>query len=285
MTWKNLPAQSSFYLQCSAVLTQYFQFQSHCNCLILNQMWNVTEVNFQNLGHHPVLDSVLTVLWSSVWKRWHQSIIFPPVFQLVMQCNARFMECFNAQKECNKEKNRRSSVVPCKCLIMVPHSCQMSDNRKYEPLFTKTAAPPRSATVYSVPILQVWRVKTEHLRVTTCYCEKPFSYSMYRNDAKLSLQFTYKQMGVDPQLLTESDFRSRSWTVSWHRFCFVFLTSSDWHISQLLCNNGSMVQSPLLHFWNGHPFVDGLSNFLTVSFWECEHKQTEQDHKMVSTFV
>ncbi|XP_075952856.1 receptor-type tyrosine-protein phosphatase gamma-like [Anarhichas minor] len=33
-------------------------------------------------------------------------------FQLVTQCNARFMECFNAQKECNKEKNRNSSVVP-----------------------------------------------------------------------------------------------------------------------------------------------------------------------------
>ncbi|KAF3856935.1 hypothetical protein F7725_017658, partial [Dissostichus mawsoni] len=33
-------------------------------------------------------------------------------FKLVTQCNDRFMECFNAQKECNKEKNRNSSVVP-----------------------------------------------------------------------------------------------------------------------------------------------------------------------------
>ncbi|KAM9365354.1 receptor-type tyrosine-protein phosphatase gamma-like [Pholidichthys leucotaenia] len=33
-------------------------------------------------------------------------------FKLVTQCNTRFMECFNAQKECNKEKNRNSSVVP-----------------------------------------------------------------------------------------------------------------------------------------------------------------------------
>ncbi|XP_068568705.1 receptor-type tyrosine-protein phosphatase gamma-like isoform X1 [Cebidichthys violaceus] len=33
-------------------------------------------------------------------------------FKLVTQCNARFMECFSAQKECNKEKNRNSSVVP-----------------------------------------------------------------------------------------------------------------------------------------------------------------------------
>ncbi|XP_029287235.1 receptor-type tyrosine-protein phosphatase gamma-like isoform X2 [Cottoperca gobio] len=33
-------------------------------------------------------------------------------FKLVTQCNARFTECFNARKECNKEKNRNSSVVP-----------------------------------------------------------------------------------------------------------------------------------------------------------------------------
>lgn len=35
-------------------------------------------------------------------------------FQLVTQCNAKYVECFSAQKECNKEKNRNSSVVPCK---------------------------------------------------------------------------------------------------------------------------------------------------------------------------
>uniref|UniRef100_A0A672ITJ4 protein-tyrosine-phosphatase n=1 Tax=Salarias fasciatus TaxID=181472 RepID=A0A672ITJ4_SALFA len=33
-------------------------------------------------------------------------------FKLVTQCNSRFRECFNAQKECNKEKNRNSSMVP-----------------------------------------------------------------------------------------------------------------------------------------------------------------------------
>uniref|UniRef100_A0A3Q2Y260 protein-tyrosine-phosphatase n=1 Tax=Hippocampus comes TaxID=109280 RepID=A0A3Q2Y260_HIPCM len=33
-------------------------------------------------------------------------------FKLITQCNARFMECFSSQKECNKEKNRISSVVP-----------------------------------------------------------------------------------------------------------------------------------------------------------------------------
>lgn len=37
-------------------------------------------------------------------------------FQLVTQCNAKYVECFSAQKECNKEKNRNSSVVPCKIL-------------------------------------------------------------------------------------------------------------------------------------------------------------------------
>ncbi|XP_076124401.1 receptor-type tyrosine-protein phosphatase gamma [Alosa pseudoharengus] len=33
-------------------------------------------------------------------------------FQLVMQCNAHFVDCFSAQKDYNKEKNRNSSVVP-----------------------------------------------------------------------------------------------------------------------------------------------------------------------------
>lgn len=32
--------------------------------------------------------------------------------QLITQCNAKYVECFSAQKECNKEKNRNSSVVP-----------------------------------------------------------------------------------------------------------------------------------------------------------------------------
>lgn len=33
--------------------------------------------------------------------------------QLLTQCNTRFVECFSAHKDCNKEKNRNSSVVPC----------------------------------------------------------------------------------------------------------------------------------------------------------------------------
>uniref|UniRef100_A0A8C9YWE0 Receptor-type tyrosine-protein phosphatase gamma n=1 Tax=Sander lucioperca TaxID=283035 RepID=A0A8C9YWE0_SANLU len=33
-------------------------------------------------------------------------------FRLLSQCNARFVECFSAHKDCNKEKNRNSSVVP-----------------------------------------------------------------------------------------------------------------------------------------------------------------------------
>lgn len=36
------------------------------------------------------------------------------LFQLITQCNAKYVECFSAQKECNKEKNRNSSVVPGK---------------------------------------------------------------------------------------------------------------------------------------------------------------------------
>ncbi|XP_019751306.1 receptor-type tyrosine-protein phosphatase gamma [Hippocampus comes] len=33
-------------------------------------------------------------------------------FRLLTQCNTRFAECFSAHKDCNKEKNRNSSVVP-----------------------------------------------------------------------------------------------------------------------------------------------------------------------------
>ncbi|KAM3665978.1 receptor-type tyrosine-protein phosphatase gamma isoform 1-T1 [Ammospiza maritima maritima] len=33
-------------------------------------------------------------------------------FKLVTQCNSKYVECFSAQKDCNKEKNRNSSVVP-----------------------------------------------------------------------------------------------------------------------------------------------------------------------------
>uniref|UniRef100_A0A1A8DKG1 Receptor-type tyrosine-protein phosphatase gamma n=1 Tax=Nothobranchius kadleci TaxID=1051664 RepID=A0A1A8DKG1_NOTKA len=33
-------------------------------------------------------------------------------FRLLSQCNTRFVECFSAHKDCNKEKNRNSSVVP-----------------------------------------------------------------------------------------------------------------------------------------------------------------------------
>uniref|UniRef100_A0A673ABP6 Receptor-type tyrosine-protein phosphatase gamma n=1 Tax=Sphaeramia orbicularis TaxID=375764 RepID=A0A673ABP6_9TELE len=33
-------------------------------------------------------------------------------FRLLTQCNTRFVECFSAHKDCNKEKNRNSSVVP-----------------------------------------------------------------------------------------------------------------------------------------------------------------------------
>ncbi|XP_061731188.1 receptor-type tyrosine-protein phosphatase gamma-like [Nerophis ophidion] len=33
-------------------------------------------------------------------------------FRLLTQCNSRLVECFSAHKDCNKEKNRNSSVVP-----------------------------------------------------------------------------------------------------------------------------------------------------------------------------
>lgn len=53
-------------------------------------------------------------------------------FQLVTQCNAKYVECFSAQKECNKEKNRNSSVVPCKILRSVQPDCVHFFNRLYE---------------------------------------------------------------------------------------------------------------------------------------------------------
>ncbi|XP_070697567.1 receptor-type tyrosine-protein phosphatase gamma-like [Pempheris klunzingeri] len=62
-----------------------------------------TEVAANQL--HSYFDSITTPGHSS---RTH----LEKQFKLVTQCNARFMECFNAQKECNKEKNRNSSVVP-----------------------------------------------------------------------------------------------------------------------------------------------------------------------------
>ncbi|XP_044068192.1 receptor-type tyrosine-protein phosphatase gamma-like isoform X2 [Siniperca chuatsi] len=54
---------------------------------------------------HSYFDSIMT---SGHSCRTH----LEKQFKLVTQCNARFVERFNAQKECNKEKNRNSSVVP-----------------------------------------------------------------------------------------------------------------------------------------------------------------------------
>lgn len=54
-------------------------------------------------------NQIFLLLWS-----------FCPLFlshQLLTQCNTRFLECFSAHKDSNKEKNRNSSVVPCEYLI------------------------------------------------------------------------------------------------------------------------------------------------------------------------
>lgn len=41
-----------------------------------------------------------------------------------MQCNAHFVDCFSAQKDYNKEKNRNSSVVPCEWFYLINLFCQ-----------------------------------------------------------------------------------------------------------------------------------------------------------------
>lgn len=63
--------------------------------------------------------SACTALRSSLrrilplWSIICDILVFASCRQLLTQCNLRFVECFSAHKDSNKEKNRNSSVVPC----------------------------------------------------------------------------------------------------------------------------------------------------------------------------
>ena len=107
--------------------------------------------------------------------KYSPSLYFAFVFQLVTQCNGRYMECFNAQKECNKEKNRNSSVVPCKCsthsrnvMCTILIKLTIKKQKITISIGTQRIIEQRSTThmLSEVMVLEFQRFDTEHIIVT-----------------------------------------------------------------------------------------------------------------------
>lgn len=92
---------------------------------LLNMLYEKDDFHWKLEYFKQVLTMQFILLLMHLHRSWQRNLLssfrvlwgltyYFILFQLVTQCNAKYVECFSAQKDCNKEKNRNSSVVPCK---------------------------------------------------------------------------------------------------------------------------------------------------------------------------